>query len=274
VPIGPLNCVRKHLSGIKGGWLAVACPRSVTLAISDVHGPVADDPSIIGSGPTVADPSTFADALAIVREVSGVPESVGIHFERGVRGEIPETIKPADPRLGQASYEIIGNRQTALGGASRVAASLGYGVAVLERATEGEARAASHDFVAHARRLAASGERPLCVLAAGESTVAVKGHGLGGRNQEFALAATPFIGSLGRASVLASVGTDGVDGPTPAAGALVDSSTLERAQRVGVDWESSLADNDAYHFFEPLGDLIVWGPTGTNVGDIQVFLVA
>jgi glycerate-2-kinase len=274
VPIDELNCVRKHLSAIKGGWLAAAAERSLTLAISDVHGPVADDPSIIGSGPTVADPSTFADALRIVQEVSGVPAGVRRHLERGVRGEIRETVKPADPRLAHAAYEIIGNRQTALSGASRVAASLGYSVAVLEPPTEGEARDASRAFVAHARRVAGSGARPLCVLAAGESTVTVEGNGRGGRNQEFALAATPFMGQLGRASVLASAGTDGVDGPTDAAGALVDSSTLQRAERAGVDWESSLADNDAYHFFEPLGDLILWGPTGTNVGDIQVLLVA
>ncbi len=174
----------------------------------------------------------------------------------------------------EAHYDVIGNSRTALEGARRVASSLGYAVNVVGEPTRGEARVASREFVARARQVAAEGVRPLCVLAAGETTVHVTGRGRGGRNQEFALAGTPMLGAIGRAALLVSAGTDGTDGPTDAAGAMVDSSTLERSARAGVDWESRLADNDAYHFFEPLGDLIEWGPTGTNVGDIHALLIA
>lgn len=274
VAIAALNCVRKHLSAIKGGLLGAAAPRSLTLAISDVHGPVADDLSVIGSGPTCPDPTTFHDALQVAREISGVPAAVVSRLERGALGELPETVKPGDPRLAGARHVVIGNRRTALEGAERAARALGYEVAIVPEATSGEAREAAHAFLTAARGLASSGGRPLCVLAAGETTVRVTGRGKGGRNQEFALAATPLVGSAGRAAVLASAGTDGTDGPTEAAGARVDSSTLDRARRAGVDWAASLADNDAYHFFEPLGDLIEWGPTGTNVGDLHVMLIA
>jgi glycerate 2-kinase len=272
--IDALNCVRKHLSIVKGGRLAAAATRSLTLAISDVHGPVPDDPSVIGSGPTVADPTTFAQAADLVRQIPEIPLRVREYLDRGLRGEVPETIKPGDTRLSEAHYTIIGNRETALAGARAAADALGYPVSIVEGPIRGEARDASHAFVAHARHLAHEAGRPLCVLGSGETTVTVESDGLGGRNQEFALAATPGIGSLGRAAVLASAGTDGIDGPTDAAGAVVDSTTLERAQRAGLDWQSTLARNDAYHFFQPLGDLIMWGPTGTNVGDVHVLLVA
>jgi glycerate-2-kinase len=274
VAIDGLNCVRKHLSGIKGGRLAVAAASSVTLAVSDVHAPIVDDPAVIGSGPTVADPTTFADALEVVRAVSGVPAAVLDHLRRGAAGDAPETIKAGDPRLRAARFEVIAGRRQALAGAARRAEMLGYEVVVEDEPTGGEARAAAHAFLLRARRAALRASRPLCVIAGGETTVTVVGDGQGGRNQEFALAATPAIGGLGRASVLASAGTDGVDGPTDAAGALVDSTTLERASRLGLNWTTALARNDAYHFFEPLGDLITWGPTGTNVGDVHVLLVA
>ncbi|HSC29889.1 MAG TPA: DUF4147 domain-containing protein, partial [Vicinamibacterales bacterium] len=274
VPIGRLNCVRKHLSGVKGGRLGAAAKHSLTLAISDVHDPVPDDPSVIGSGPTVPDRTTFGEALEVVERVPGIPDAVRQHLERGARGGIAETVKPDDARLDDAAFEIVGSASAALDAAQRVACDLGYEVAVLAQRTVGEARQAAGAFVAAARTVAASRGRPLCVLAAGETTVRVLGSGRGGRNQEFALAAMPLIGLVGRAAVLASAGTDGTDGPTDAAGAIVDSATLERAQRAGLDWQASLADNDAYHFFEPLRDLIVWGPTGTNVGDLQVMLIA
>jgi glycerate-2-kinase len=274
LPIDALNCVRKHVSSVKGGWLAAAAARSLTLALSDVHGPIPDDPSVIGSGPTVADPTSFADAVRMLRDVPGIPARVRQHLETGIAGAIPETIKPGDLRLREAHHQVIGNSRTALEGARRVASSLGYVVNVVEEPTRGEARVASREFVARARQVAAEGVRPVCVLAAGETTVHVTGRGRGGRNQEFALAGTPALGTIGRAALLVSAGTDGTDGPTDAAGALVDSSTLERSARAGVDWESRLADNDAYHFFEPLGDLIEWGPTGTNVGDLHALLIA
>ena len=274
VPIDGLNCVRKHLSEIKGGRLGAAALRSRTLAISDVHAPVADDPAVIGSGPTVPDPTTFAEALNVAEGVPDVPAPAVDHLRRGAAGEVPETIKPGDSRLSGARFEIVGCRGLALSGAAGCARSLGYAVVVEDDPTSGEARVAAHAFISRARKLAAAGTRPLCVLSAGETTVTVAGDGLGGRNQEFALAAAPAIGSLGRASLLGSAGTDGIDGPTPAAGAVVDSTTLERATRLGLDWRSLLANNDAYHFFEPLGDLITWGPTGTNVGDVHVLLIA
>jgi glycerate-2-kinase len=274
VAIDGLNCVRKHLSRVKGGRLAAAASRTVTFAISDVHGPIADDPSVIGSGPTVGDPTTFAQALAIAGDVDEVPDAVRRYLDRGARGEVPETIKPGDARLADGVYTIIGNRETAIGGAAAAARALGYEVHVSRPPTVGEARDASLAFVRAARQLAADAGRPLCVVAAGETTVTVTGNGLGGRNQEFALAAVPEMAGVGRPAVLASVGTDGIDGPTDAAGALVDSTTLDRARAAGVDWESTLDGHDAYHFFRPLGDLVVWGPTGTNVGDVHLLLVA
>ena len=279
VPIADLNCVRKHLSAIKGGRLAAAAGRTITLAISDVHGPVADDPSAIGSGPTVADPSTYADAVAIVRNAGVadlIPASVLAHLERGP----DETPKPGDRRLGASSYTVIGNRHTAVEGAARAARARGYAVRVVTPATSGEAREAGAAFVAGALRDAhAAGtapEVPLCIIASGETTVHVRGNGRGGRNQEFALAAIPALESLNRAEaavVVASAGTDGIDGPTDAAGAVVDSSSAARARRAGLEWEAALRSNGAYDFFAPLGDLLLWGPTGTNVGDVHVMLI-
>jgi hydroxypyruvate reductase len=196
------------------------------------------------------------------------------YFERGIRGEVPETIKPQDQRLSQGSYEIIGNRETAVSGAAEAARALGYSVSIVPKAITGEARDAARAFLADARLTAVAAGTRLCVLGAGETTVTVTGNGLGGRNQEFVLAVAPDLATIGRPAVLASAGTDGVDGPTDAAGALADPTTLDRARRAGVDWQSTLAGHDAYHFFQPLGDLIVWGPTGTNVGDVQLLLVA
>jgi len=275
VAIDGLNTVRKHLSRIKGGRLAASALNTATLALSDVHGPREDDPAVIGSGPTVADPTTFADALCVIRNSgAAMPPAIVEHLERGVRGDVEETVKPGDPRLTGSTFEIIGNRHTALEGALRAAQDHGYVTHVVPAPTTGEARDAAHRFFSEVKWIANDGPRPLCVLAAGETTVTVRGGGIGGRNQEFALAMVPMIGNSGRAAAFSSAGTDGVDGPTDAAGALVDSSTLERAARAGLDWQQALAANDAYRFFDPLGDLLRWGPTGTNVGDVQVFLVA
>jgi hydroxypyruvate reductase len=272
--IAELNCVRKHLSAIKGGRLAAAAGgRSVTLAISDVHGPIADDPAVIGSGPTVADPTTFADALAIVQQMGvrdSLPTSVLAHLERGN----DESPKPGDERLRGSYYEVIANRQLAMDGAVRQASALGYAIHVFNEATNGEARAAGHRFAARALELD-SGKRT-CVIASGETTVRVRGHGRGGRNQEFVLGALPAIDGSARQStlVVASAGTDGIDGPTDAAGAVVDTTTTMRAERRGLRAETALKENAAYDYFEPLGDLIMWGPTGTNVGDLHVMLIA
>lgn len=275
--IHELNCVRKHLSQIKGGQLAAAAQRTVTLALSDVHAPVPDDPSVIGSGPTVPDVTTFGDALEIVRSRQvRLPRNVMRHLERGLRGEVAETVKPGDPRIAASDFRVVGNRHTAVEGARRAASARGYRVVALEEATTGEARDAALGFVAAARSTAGAG-CPVCVIGSGETTVTVRGDGHGGRNQEFALAAAAAVASLGetldRGVCLASAGTDGIDGPTDAAGAIVDGATLPRARRLGLDAGAYLARNDAYRFFEPLGDLIRWGPTGTNVGDLHVVVI-
>ncbi len=281
--IDAMNCVRKHLSAIKGGQLAASAPASVTLAISDVHGPVPDDPAVIGSGPTVADPTTFADAMAILHQAyaddaADISSAVRRRLDRGTRGEIEETPKPGDVRLLRSSYRVIGNRVTAMDGAAAAAHHLGYAVQRLAEATSGEARQAGERFARDAARIGRASGSPVCVIASGETTVRVRGAGHGGRNQEFALGMAETLDenfrAAGEATVAASVGTDGIDGPTDAAGALVNSLTLERAARTGLDPADALARNDAYPFFERLGDLIVWGPTGTNVGDIHVFLKA
>jgi glycerate 2-kinase len=204
--------------------------------------------------------------------VSGIPDRVRTRLMRGAAGELPETIKPGDRRLAEASYTLIGNRLTALAGARRAAEARGYTVLTIDRVIDGEARDAAQDIIRSGTHDAADVGRPLCVLGAGETTVTVKGDGVGGRNQELVLAAVPTLASLGNV-VLGSAGTDGVDGPTDAAGAIADSTTLDRARQLGLDWQSTLARNDAYHFFHPLGDLLQWGPTGTNVGDVVVLVV-
>jgi glycerate-2-kinase len=270
VPIAELNCVRKHLSSIKGGRLAAAAGHSITLAISDVHAPVPDDPSVIGSGPTVGDPTTFADALAIVRGAAAaamsIPAAVLTHLERAA----DETPAPGEPRLAHSSYEVIGTRQHAMEGAARAARALGYMTIVVPEPTTGEARVAGAAFAAEALRHA--GTSRVCVIASGETTVRVTGTGRGGRNQEFALGTMGVIAAAPLRVVLGSAGTDGIDGPTDAAGAIVDSASSGRAAASGLAADAALANNAAYDFFEALGDLITWGPTGTNVGDIHVFL--
>ncbi len=270
--IAPFNAVRKHLSAIKGGQLGARGGRSVTCAISDVHAPVEDDPAVIASGPTVADASTFRDARAALREAGvwdAAPPSVRTRIERGIDGAIAETIKPGDLRLARAAFVIAGGRMDALAGAEAQARALGYEVERIAAPTLGEAREAGRAFVARAAALPRDCAR--CVLAAGETTVTVRGAGRGGRNQEFVLGAIDTLSRLDGAS-LASLGTDGVDGPTDAAGAVADSTSLARARAAGLDVARALADNDSYPFFQTLGDLIVTGPTGTNVGDVQILL--
>jgi len=270
-----LNTVRKHLSAIKGGWLAAhargACR---TLVISDVVG---DDLSVIASGPTVPDASTFDDALAVVRRFGGeeaYPAPVIARLRRGAAGGWPDTPKPGDACFARSSTTIIGSRRDALAGAAAAAASRGYHVVKLDDPVVGEAResAVSHLRASVAR--AADVGRPACIVSTGETTVHVKGAGKGGRNQEFALAAAPQLTQLGAPAVVASVGTDGIDGPTGAAGAIADTTTIARARAAGLAPDRFLSDNNAYAFFDALGDLINTGPTGTNVGDLQVILLA
>ena len=276
--IHELNCVRKHLSRVKGGQLAAAAGRTITLALSDVQAPVADDPSVIGSGPTVADDTTFADALEIVRRYGiTLPDAVRAHLDRGAIGEADETIKSGDPRLGASTYTLVGNRLMAVDGAARAAESAGYQVVVLPDPTTGEARDTARRFVEAAAEAIRRTTRPTCVIGSGETTVTVRGTGLGGRNQEFGLAgasALPLLEGGDRTTVLASAGTDGIDGPTDAAGVVMDAGTLSRGTAAGLDWRAALDNNDAYRFAAATGDLIIWGPTGTNVGDLHVLLVA
>ena len=273
VAIADLNCVRKHLSAIKGGRLAASAHQSVTLALSDVHGPVPDDPAVIGSGPTVADPTTYSDALDVVRRAGvadSLPPAVLAHLLRGD----DESPKPGDPRLSAPCYEVIGNRHIAMEAAAGAARARGYLVRVVEAATCGEARDAGDAFAAAALRDGAG--KPLCVIASGETTVHVHGAGRGGRNQEFALGALGAVDAAaarGAAVVLASAGTDGIDGPTDAAGAIVDGTTSRRAEEKGLQAQAALVTNGAYDYFRPLGDLVTWGPTGTNVGDLHVLVV-
>lgn len=272
--ITELNTVRKHLSAIKGGRLAAACRgRVLTLAVSDVVG---DDLSVIGSGPTVVDRSTWAGALDVLDRRGGraaYPHAAVAILERGVRGLLPETPKPGDPRLGSSLAVAIGGRADAVAGARHAARARGYHVHVIDEPVTGEARVAAR---AHAEAIAAllpAMPRPACVLSTGETTVCVTGRGTGGRNQEFALALASRLPSLGAPVAAASVGTDGIDGPTDAAGAIVDHTTMARAAAAGMVPDDYLNDNNSYGFFLALDDLVRLGPTGTNVGDLQVVLI-
>lgn len=277
LPIAAMNAVRKHLSSIKGGQLGAAAGASITYAISDVHAPVEDDPSVIGSGPAVADRSTFEDAIAALRTAAlwdRVPAAVRRRLERGARGEYPETVKPGDARLERAGFVLAGSRWDAMAAVAAKARALRYDLVVVAEPIIGEARDAAVALVDRAvsARDAHAG-RPVCIVASGETTVTLRGgepHGVGGRNQELALAAAPRL--AGAEGVLLSVGTDGIDGPTDAAGAIVDGTTLARALAAGLDPACALASHASYEFFRALGDLVITGPTGTNVGDLQIVL--
>ncbi len=275
--IDELNCVRKHLSLVKGGRLAAACAgHTLTLAISDVVAPVEDDPSVIGSGPTVPDPTTYADAWHIVSGVAAqdqVPASVAAWLQRGLSGDVPESPKPGDAAMARSRYELIGTRHVAMQGAEEQAIRLGFEVVVLRAPVLGEAREAG---AAHVQAvLAATGDRhgPVCVISSGETTVTVTGKGRGGRNQEFVAGAIDALSRARRPMLFASIGTDGIDGPTDAAGAWADTWTDAAARAQSLDLGGFLARNDAYELHRRLGTLIRTGPTDTNVGDLQIALV-
>lgn len=271
VDIARLNCVRKHLSAIKGGRLAAAAGRSLTLTISDVHDPE-DDPGTIASGPTAADPTTFADALEVLRHLPcEVPAAVRAHLESGAAGDLDETLKPGDPALASAEYEVIANRRAAMEGAAAEARRRGYAVRIIDPPTRGEARVTGRIFAETAIAIR-SAAGPCCVIASGETVVTVTGSGHGGRNQEFVLGAARPLALDRKLWVVGSAGTDGVDGPTDAAGGIASSATLARLQALGVNVDEVLARNDAYAALERLDDLVKWGPTGTNVGDVHVAL--
>lgn len=276
--IDEMNAVRKHISVIKGGQLArAAYPAAfVSLILSDVIG---DRLDVIASGPTAADPSTFQDAHGVLRKyelTARVPASMQTRIERGTRGEVPETPKPGDPIFDRVRNVIIGNNRRALEAAREEAERRGYHATILSHSIQGEARAAAAAQAAIAREIVRHGRpvpRPACVIAGGETTVTVRGQGLGGRNQEFALAAALDIQGLEGVLILSGA-TDGTDGRTDAAGAVCDGETVPRARRLGLAPEAFLADNDSYRFFEALGDLLTTGPTNTNVMDLQLVLVS
>jgi hydroxypyruvate reductase len=274
--IHEMNTVRKHLSRLKGGQLArLAHPATVlALLLSDVVG---DDLDIIASGPCVADPSTFREAIGVLEErglLESVPARVVVHLRAGARGEILETPKAGDPALKGVQNLIVGNNAMALEAAKREARALGYRVETPHGLQEGEARELAEAHIRLARRFRrnSSGEAPICILTGGEATVTLKGNGKGGRNQEFALAGAMAMQGM-EGAVLLSGGTDGTDGPTDAAGGVVDDTTLARGRSLGMEASAYLARNDSYHFLEPLGDLLVTGPTLTNVMDLRVLLL-
>lgn len=274
--ITALNALRKHLSAVKGGRLAAACAGTVvTLAISDVIG---DDLSVIGSGPCVPDGSTWADVHAILQRFSGAaphdPEVVAV-VEAGRAGTLAETPKAGDPRLARATARVIGGRREAMAGAAAEAARRGFTPLVLDAPIAGEAREAALAWWARVRAEVERATVPVAVISSGETTVTVRGPGRGGRNQEFALALVEPFASCSRAACLASLGTDGIDGPTDAAGALIDPVSARRAAALGLAAPHDyLERSDSYAYFAALGDLLQPGPSDTNVGDIQVLVAA
>jgi hydroxypyruvate reductase len=270
--------VRKHLSRLKGGGLArLAAPaRVLTLALSDVVG---DDPATIASGPTSPDPTTFDQALAVLRERSvleQVPANVRSHLERGARGERAETPKPGDPLFRRVETHIVGSNRLSVEAAAREARRLGLTPLVLTTRLEGESREAARFLVSVLRECVEAGRParpPVCLLAGGETTVMVRGQGQGGRNQELAVAAAEPLEAFPVPAVLASLATDGIDGNSDAAGGVVDDQTTRRARALGLAPPLVfLAENDSRNFLGPLADLIVTGPTGTNVVDLAVAL--
>jgi hydroxypyruvate reductase len=275
--IHEINAVRKHLSAIKGGRLArLAWPAHVlSLLLSDVIG---DPLDVIASGPTAPDTSTFASAWAVVEKyglAGKIPAAARELLQQGLAGKVEETPKPDDPCFRRVTNRIVGSNRLAVDAAVRKARELGYRPLVLSTTIEGETRDIAAMHAAIAREIVAAGRParpPVCVISGGETTVTLRGGGLGGRNQEFALAAAIALEGVPGVLVF-SAGTDGTDGPTPAAGAMADGATVSRAAALGLDARRMLAANDSYHFFEPLGDLVVTGPTGTNVMDVRLMLV-
>ncbi len=276
--IHEINALRKHLDIVKGGGLArlVNGAPIVTLILSDVIG---DDLSVIASGPTVPDPSTFADAWQIVQQfdlADHLPAAVRARLSLGAAGEIADTPKPGDALFDKVQTVIIGSNAQAAQAAEQAARQLKFNTLLLTTQAQGEAREVAKVAAAIAQEIARYNRpvpKPACVIIGGETTVTLKGRGLGGRNQEIALAAAIALDGLPN-TLVAALGTDGTDGPTDAAGAIALGETLRRARARGLDAQAQLADNDAYHFFQALGDLIVTGPTGTNVNDLLFILVA
>lgn len=274
--IGEMNTVRKHLSRVKGGQLAkIAYPAQViTLILSDVIG---DPLDVIASGPTVPDPTTFTDAWQIVRKYNleqEIPLSIRHYLQAGLAGTIADTPKAGDKIFTQTANYIIGSNTIALEAAKAKAETLGFHTAIVDTSVQGEAQQVAKDLVDSAKKIALDPvyPKPACLLMGGETTVKVTGEGLGGRNQELALAAALQLKGFPTITVL-SGGTDGSDGPTDAAGAVVDEQTIIKAQDLSICPEDYLANNDSYHFFQQTGGHLITGPTLTNVMDIMMALI-
>jgi hydroxypyruvate reductase len=276
--IAELNAVRKHLSRLKGGGLvrAAAPARVACLALSDVVG---DDPSTIASGLAAPDPTTYDTALEVLERKGAremVPAAVRRHLEAGARGERPETPKPGDPLFRRVVFKVVGSNRLSVAAAAREARRQGLRPLVLTTRLEGEAREVARALAAMLRECIEEGRPaapPVCLLAGGETTVTVKGAGRGGRNQELVLAAAEPLAGFPVAAVIASLATDGIDGNSDAAGGVADDRTLARARELGLAPASTfLAENDSWCFLGPLGDLIITGPTGTNVMDLTALV--
>ncbi|MGC2204284.1 MAG: glycerate kinase [Stellaceae bacterium] len=270
--IGEINTVRKHLSAIKGGRLAAAAYPApiVTLVISDVP---ADDPSVIASGPTVPDPTTFSEAQAVLAKY-GITEPLQVlqYLQRAEE----DTPKPGDPRLSNSRIVMVATPQTSLEAAAEVARRAGVAPLILGNAIEGEAREVGRVMAGIARQTALYGQPalpPAALLSGGETTVTVRGNGRGGRNVEFLLALAIELDGLPDVFALAA-DTDGIDGAEEVAGAVITPDTLARAERAGMRAKEKLAENDGHAFFEALGDQVITGPTLTNVNDFRAILVA
>ena len=269
--ITEMNCVRKHLSAVKGGRLAAACApaKVITLAISDIPG---DDPAVIASGPTVADATTFADAVAILEKYSITEPKAVVDHLRAAKEETP---KPGDPRLAKNELHMVAAPQMSLEAAADIARKAGVTPVILGDAIEGEAREVAMVHAGIARQVKRHGQpsrMPCVLLSGGETTVTVRGKGRGGRNAEFLLAMAVALG--GESGIHALAGdTDGVDGTEDNAGAVLTPDSLVRAAGRNLDAKKMLADNDGYTFFSGLGDLVITGPTLTNVNDFRAILI-
>lgn len=272
--INEINTVRKHLSAFKGGNLAKAAyPATVlSLIISDVIG---DGLEYIASGPTAPDPSTFQDAAAVLKKYNlwkDAPLTVKETLLKGINGKEPETPKPGDPLFEKVHNIIIGNNQTAIDAVKRYFGAQKVKTYVMADPLEGEAAQTAEALAKKILKVKESTVKPACIITGGETTVTVKGKGVGGRNQELALATALHLKGVD-GFVFAGLSTDGVDGPTDAAGALIDSTTWTRSDKLKVNPEIMLEDNDSYTFFSRLKDLVITGPTGTNVNDLAVALL-
>ena len=271
-----INAVRKHLSTLKGGQLAMRAGRATVLALllSDVIG---DRLDVIGSGLTAPDPSTFSDALKVLEKydlVRRVPVSVMKRLTQGARGEIPETPKTSSSISAVVHNVVVGSNRLAIQSAAQAARALGYQTIILSSTMQGETREVARVHAEILREVVSSGnpvQPPACLLSGGETTVTVRGAGKGGRNQEFALAAAIAAAELPNAVILAA-GTDGTDGPTDAAGAMIDGTTLARATAMGLSPIDHLNRNDSYAILDALGELFKTGSTGTNVMDLNIML--